>query len=243
MGRLVKNHWARLLVLVAAAIQIGGSIMGFFWPKVTWDFSTAALNFLVEPVPVLQSINLVLGILVVAWEWPFSPIAGKMYHRSIHARLVAYTICTLFALFLYQSHNSAFYYTLGIYGYLLALSENEIIYPEPWKAACTDDVTSAKLKVDCEQDTESHFAQNFEHGQQGDTDQGYSHSSAYYQSLTPATSNQSLESKPSIRFNIPSVPEKLLLSDASGKRDSRRPRMRSNTWHPETPIEYGVGFR
>lgn len=128
MGRLVKNHWARLLVLVAAAIQIGGSIMGFFWPKVTWDFSTAALNFLVEPVPVLQSINLVLGILVVAWEWPFSPIAGKMYHRSIHARLVAYTICTIFALFLYQSHNSAFYYTLGIYGYLLALSEHEVSF-------------------------------------------------------------------------------------------------------------------
>lgn len=126
MGKLVKNHWARLVVLVAAAIQIGGSIEGYLWPKVTWDFSTAALNFLVQPVPALQTINLLLGILVVAWEWPLSAIAGSMYHRSIHARLVMYTLCTFSALFLYQSHNSALYYSLGIYGYALALFEQEV---------------------------------------------------------------------------------------------------------------------
>jgi hypothetical protein len=126
MGKLVKNHWARLVVLVAAAIQIGGSVEGYLWPKVTWDFSTAALDFLVQPVPALQTINLALGILVVAWEWPVSIIAGSMYHRSIHARLVMYTLSTFSALFLYQSHNSALYYILGIYGYALALSEQEV---------------------------------------------------------------------------------------------------------------------
>jgi hypothetical protein len=130
MGKLVKSHWARLVVLVAAAIQIGGSIEGYFWPKVTWDFLTTALDFLVVPIPALQTINLLLGLVVVAGEWPLSAIAGKMYHRSIHARLVMYTICAISALFLYQSHTSALYYILGIYAYIAALYEHEVSFPQ-----------------------------------------------------------------------------------------------------------------
>lgn len=36
MGKLINNHWARLIVLIAAAVQIGGSIEGLIWPKITW---------------------------------------------------------------------------------------------------------------------------------------------------------------------------------------------------------------
>jgi hypothetical protein len=126
MGKLVKNHWARLVVLFAAAVQVGGSIEGIFWPKVTWDFFTNSLTCLVKPVPVLQIVNLVLGILVLAWEWPLPFIAGSMMHRSIHARLIMYSICASISISLYQSHNSILYYGLAICGYASALSDNEV---------------------------------------------------------------------------------------------------------------------
>jgi hypothetical protein len=129
MGKLIKNHWARLVVLIAAGIQVGGSIEGFFWPKITWDFATSSLNVLVKPAPVLQIINLILGIVVLAWEWPLGFLAGKMFHRSIHARLVMFTICAFTSLFMYQSHSSTIYYFLGTYGYALALAGHEVSAP------------------------------------------------------------------------------------------------------------------
>lgn len=128
MGRIIKNHWARLVVLIAAAIQIGGSIEGFFWPKVTWDFCTTLLNGLVKPFPILQTLNLVLGIIVIAWEWPLGLLSDTMFHRSIHARLVVFAICTVTSMFLYQAHSSTIYYLLGLYGYALALLEREVSF-------------------------------------------------------------------------------------------------------------------
>jgi hypothetical protein len=113
-------------MLIAAAIQIGGSIEGFFWPKVTWDFSTSSLNVLVKPFPILQTVNLILGIVILAWEWPLSLLAGTMFHRSIHARLVVFAICAVTSMFLYQAHSSTIYYLLGSCGYLIALKEREV---------------------------------------------------------------------------------------------------------------------
>jgi hypothetical protein len=126
MGRLIKNHWARLVIIIAAAVQVGGSIQAFFWPKVTWDFFTSAINMLVKPYPILQISNLGLGVIVLAWEWPLSILAGSMLHRSIPVRLVVYAISALFSLCLYESHNAFVYYMLGIYGYALALIEHEV---------------------------------------------------------------------------------------------------------------------
>lgn len=70
MGKLVKNHWARLIVLVASAIQVAASIQGFFWPKLFWDFLTTNLDAAVKPIPILQIINLLLGLLGLSLEWP-----------------------------------------------------------------------------------------------------------------------------------------------------------------------------
>ena len=70
MGKLIKNHWARLIILTAAAYQIAASISAFFWPKLFWDFLTTNLDHAVRPIPILQIINLLLGLLGLCWEWP-----------------------------------------------------------------------------------------------------------------------------------------------------------------------------
>lgn len=126
MGKLIKNHWARLIVLTAASYQIAAAIEGFFWPKVFWDFLTTNLNGAVKPVPILQIINLVFGILGVAWEWPLRWLSGTGMHRSIEARLVLYPLSSLAALLLYQGTNPGLYYVIGMGVYFWAYSEGEV---------------------------------------------------------------------------------------------------------------------
>ena len=150
MGKLIKNHWARLVVLTAAACtfnhdhntktsstnyitdQIAAALEAFFWPKIFWDFLTKNLDAAVKPFPVLQIINLLLGIVALAWEWPLPLLAGTGLHRSIEARLIVYPLCALCALLIYQGTNSGLYYIVGMIAYFWAYSEGEIVCPEPW---------------------------------------------------------------------------------------------------------------
>ncbi|CAK7203484.1 hypothetical protein SEUCBS139899_006218 [Sporothrix eucalyptigena] len=132
MGRLIKNHWARLIVLSAATYQVLAAIEGFFWPKIFWDFLTKNLNSIVEPVPILQLINLLLGLFMLAWEWPLSFLAGSTIHRSLESRLAVIPLAALAAVLQYQATNAAIYYVVGMAVYFWAYSEGEIICAKPW---------------------------------------------------------------------------------------------------------------
>jgi len=132
MGKLIKNHWARLIVLTAAIYQIAAGIHGFFWPKVFWDFLTKNLDSAVKPIPVLQILNVVFGIIALAWEWPLKPLAGTTIHRSIEIRLLVLPLSALLAALLYQASNAALYYLIGMIVYFWAYSEGEAVCAEPW---------------------------------------------------------------------------------------------------------------
>ncbi|USP79243.1 hypothetical protein yc1106_06517 [Curvularia clavata] len=132
MGKLIKNHWARLIILTAAAYQICAGFHCFFWPKIFWDFLTKNLDGAVKPVPVLQIVNVILGIVGLAWEWPLPLLAGSGLHRSIEARLIVYPLSALCALLIYQGTNSGLYYIVGMMAYFWAYSEGEIVCPQPW---------------------------------------------------------------------------------------------------------------
>jgi len=132
MGKLIKNHWARLIVLTASVYQIAAAVEGFFWPKIFWDFLTKNLDGAVKPIPFLQIINLVLGILILLWEWPLGLIAKTALHRSIEARLVIFPIAALASSLLYQATNPALYYVIGMGVYFWAYSEGEVVVAKPW---------------------------------------------------------------------------------------------------------------
>lgn len=108
--------------------QVAAALEGFFWPKIFWDFLTTNLNGAVRPIPVLQIINLLLGILCLAWEYPLPWLAGTAMHRSIEARLVVYPVCSLSALLLYQGTNPGIYYLVGMGVYFWAFSQGEVSY-------------------------------------------------------------------------------------------------------------------
>lgn len=132
MGKLIKNHWARLIVLTAATYQIAAAIEGFFWPKIFWDFLTKNLDGAVKPIPVLQVMNLIFGIIGLAWEWPLKYLAGTMLHRSIEARLVVLPLFALTSVLQYQTTNAALYYLIGMGAYFWAFTEGETVCEVPW---------------------------------------------------------------------------------------------------------------
>ncbi|GAB7364674.1 hypothetical protein MBLNU230_g5476t1 [Neophaeotheca triangularis] len=132
MGKLIKNHWARLIVLTAAAYQIAAAIEGFFWPKIFFDFLTKNLDGAVKPAPILQVFNLVFGILTFAYEWPLKYVAGTAIHGSMEVRLMWLPLTCLSSVLLYQATNAALYYFIGCVVYFWAYSEGEIICAVPW---------------------------------------------------------------------------------------------------------------
>ncbi|KAL1880193.1 hypothetical protein VTK73DRAFT_6224 [Phialemonium thermophilum] len=132
MGRLIKNHWARLITLTAATYQVGAALEGFFWPKILWDFLTKTLDPAVKPIPILQIINLIMGLAFLALEWPLPFIAGSGIHRSIEARLAALPLVALAAALIYQGTNAALYYLVALVVYFWAYSEGEIVCAKPW---------------------------------------------------------------------------------------------------------------
>jgi hypothetical protein len=83
----------------------------------------------VKPFPALQIINLILGLIGFAWEWPLKFVAGTTLHRSIVARLAIYPLNVLAALLLYQGTNAGLYYLIGLGVYFWAYSEGEVRQP------------------------------------------------------------------------------------------------------------------
>lgn len=106
--------------------QIAAAIEGFFWPKIFWDFLTKTLDPAVKPVPVLQIINLLMGIFMLAWEWPLGFLAGSSFHRSIEARLALIPLMALPAALIYQGSDVAGYYIVAMMVYFWAYSEGEV---------------------------------------------------------------------------------------------------------------------
>ena len=117
---LQTNMLTQLIDQVAAAIE------GFLFPKVFWDFLTKTLDGAVRPIPVLQIINLLLGIGMFALEWPLGFLAGSTVHRSLEIRLAILPLCALSAILLYQATNPAIYYMIGMVIYFVAYSEGEV---------------------------------------------------------------------------------------------------------------------
>ncbi|KAF7188574.1 hypothetical protein HII31_10236 [Pseudocercospora fuligena] len=132
MGKLIKNHWARLIVLTAAIYQIAAALEGFFWPKFFFDWLTKNFDSAVKPIPILQIINLVVGIITLIYEWPLKFVAGTSIHRSLEMRLMWLPFASMSAILMYQSTNPALYYFVATIVYFWAYSEGEVICAVPW---------------------------------------------------------------------------------------------------------------
>ncbi|KAK5724862.1 hypothetical protein LTR17_013445 [Elasticomyces elasticus] len=147
MGKLIKNHWARLVILTAATYQVAAALEGFFWPKFFFDFLTKNFDGFVMPVPTLQILNLVFALITLAYEWPLKYVAGTRLHMSIEARLMWLPLGSLLSIMLYQATNPALYYLIGCAAYCWAFCEGEVICAVPWTLPKRNDRRARAEKV------------------------------------------------------------------------------------------------
>lgn len=112
--------------------QIAAAISGFFWPKIFFDFLTKNLDGAVKPVPILQVINLVMGLISLSYELPLGLLAGSRIQQSLEVRLFWLPLAVLGSILLYQATNPAIYYLVGTAVYFWAYTSGEIICAEPW---------------------------------------------------------------------------------------------------------------
>jgi hypothetical protein len=81
----------------------------------------------VKPFPVLQSINLIIGLSIVAWEWPIGLKIVKSIYQNIKPRLAILPLAALAVAFLYQTADTAIYYLIGAAVYFWSYHEQEVI--------------------------------------------------------------------------------------------------------------------
>lgn len=126
MGKLIKNHLARLLTLAAATYGGLASIHCFLWPKCFYDFLTLNLDSLVKPIPYLQIVNTLLALCVLAFEWPLPGIAKLKLHSSIELRLAGYPGVALCAALMYQGSDPGLWFLIATAMWFWAYVEGEV---------------------------------------------------------------------------------------------------------------------
>lgn len=126
MGKLIKNHLARLLTLAAAAYMLAAAVHAFFWPKVLFDFVTLNLNHLVKPIPYLQIVDVLLALGVLALEWPLPVLTQLKAHASIELRLIVYPGAALCVALLYQGTDPALWFLIATCMWFWAYIEGEV---------------------------------------------------------------------------------------------------------------------
>ena len=89
-----------------------------------------------KPVPILQTVNLVLALLTFAYEWPLKYVAGSRLHSSIEARLAWLPLVCLSSVLLYQATNAAVYYFIAGVVYFVAYADGEVSWIPAWRVEC-----------------------------------------------------------------------------------------------------------
>jgi len=104
-----------------------GRILGLLLSQSFFDMFTPIFNVLVAPVPVVQIINLLAGIFILALEWPLVLLKDTGLQRAFAVRFALYPIFAVVALIQYQCTNASFYLLIGTAVYFQAWSERELI--------------------------------------------------------------------------------------------------------------------
>jgi len=123
-----------LVALASGTYLIWASIWGIFFRKFFWDMiggtlgphglisppSSAFFVNIIVKAPILQILNIVLGLITLAVEWPFPGFRGSAFARSHMMKAGFYFLCSFFAILVYQSVDSSLYYLTAVVMYTRA---------------------------------------------------------------------------------------------------------------------------
>ncbi|KAF9459819.1 hypothetical protein BDZ94DRAFT_1291436 [Collybia nuda] len=121
MGNLVWHEYARLVAVAANVYAVWASFFGLFYRKFFWDFvggtvrdpggiqpspNAAVFITIIVKAPIVQILALILGLFIIALEFPLPQLRKFAIHRSIILRIVLLLFQTFLTILFYQFDNA-----------------------------------------------------------------------------------------------------------------------------------------
>lgn len=140
MGKLVWHSYARLVAITASIYAVWAGFFGLIYRKFFWDFvggtlrdpggiqaapSAAPFIAVIVKVPLVQIVSMILGVLIIAVEYPLPQIKQFALYRSLVARIVLLLFQTFFNILYYQGTNAAIWSFVALLCYFRAVQHGE----------------------------------------------------------------------------------------------------------------------
>ncbi|KIK93718.1 hypothetical protein PAXRUDRAFT_828678 [Paxillus rubicundulus Ve08.2h10] len=142
MGKLIWHDLSRYISLSASVYAVWASFWGMLFRKFFWDFIGGILRnpgglqpspkarvfvTLIVKIPVVQSLTMVLGFMIIALEYPLPIFKGSALHRSMLLRVVLLIFQSFLAILFYQGTNASLWSLIAAVIYVRALALGERI--------------------------------------------------------------------------------------------------------------------
>jgi len=136
MGNLVWHEYARLISITATVYTVWAGFWGLMYRKFFWDFvggtlrdpgglqpapSAAAFIAVIVKVPLIQSFSILLGLGVLAIEYPIPQIKSTTIYRSLVLRVVLLIFQAFLAILFYQGTNGTIWSIIAAICYTRAI--------------------------------------------------------------------------------------------------------------------------
>jgi len=140
MGNLVWHDLSRLIAITASIYTIWSGYWGLFYRKFFWDFiggilrnpgglqpSPKILGFVnvIVKVPIIQILAMIVGVGLLALEWPLPLFKGTALHRSMPLRIILLVVQAFLTVLYYQGTNAALYSLIAAGAYTRAVMLDE----------------------------------------------------------------------------------------------------------------------
>ncbi|KAI0254040.1 hypothetical protein BJV78DRAFT_1122061 [Lactifluus subvellereus] len=142
MGKLIWHEHARFVSITASVYTVWAGYFGLVYRKFFWDFVSGItrnpggiqpakqdalfINITVK-APVIQIFAIILGLVILAVEYPAPFIKGTAVHRNLITRVILLLFQVLLAFLFYQGTNGAIWSLVAILGYSRAIMLGEVM--------------------------------------------------------------------------------------------------------------------
>jgi len=142
MGKLIWHDYARFVSITASVYAVWSSFWAVLYRKFFWDFvggtvrdpggvqpppGSAVFITLIVKNPIIQIFAFLLGLTILAVEFPMPFIRPLSIHRSLVFKLVLLLFQTFFTCLYYQGTNAAIYSFIACVSYTRAIMKGEVM--------------------------------------------------------------------------------------------------------------------
>jgi len=132
MGKLIWHQYARYISITACLYTVWSAFFGLFYRKFFWDFvggilrdpggiqappASAVFITLIVNTPVVQIFAIVVGLMILAVEYPVPRLKQLPVYRSFAFRIVLLIFQTFLTILYYQGTNAALYSLIAAFCY------------------------------------------------------------------------------------------------------------------------------